>query len=137
MKNIKIILSLFIFAFCILSCSKDEEAKAPVGPIKEYPANMIYVWSGTVTRTDNNNTIASQLIWDIKANGVLEVNNGNQPKIIGEWYLIGNIFTCSYKSISGALLTYQLIKNKELVMTGFRGLNGETSGAGHVIMLVI
>ena len=35
MKNIKTILALFIFAFCILSCSKDEETADKVSPVLE------------------------------------------------------------------------------------------------------
>ena len=94
MKNIKIIFALLICTFCILSCTKDEEAKVPVEPIKEYPSNMtLYPWDGRVTSSDNGFPPQTNLRWDIKANGVLEVLNGNQPKITGECYMIGNIFT--------------------------------------------
>ena len=139
MKNIKTILVLFIFAFCILSCSKDEEAKPIAGPIKEYPANMIYQWDGTVTQDDFGNTGQTSLRWTIKANGVLEVldfANPNSPLIAGTWFMNGNIFYCTY-TISGKTYTYQLIKNKALVMVGFRGLNGETSGSGRVHIFVV
>ena len=137
MKNIKTILALFIFAFCILSCSKDEEAKPIAGPLKEYPANMIYQWDGTVRQTDFGFTTETALRWNIKANGVLEILNGAQPAIIGEWYMIGNVFTCNYTSNTAEKLTFQLLKSKTLNMVGFKGLNGETSGSGRVYIYVI
>ena len=137
MKNIKTILALFIFAFCILSCSKDEEAKPIAGPLKEYPANMIYQWDGTVRQTDFGFTTETALRWNIKANGVLEILNGAQPAIIGEWYMIANVFTCNYTSNTGEKLTFQLLKSKTLNMVGFKGLNGETSGSGRVYIYVI
>ena len=136
MKKLKIILALLIFTFCILSCSKEEE-KAPVGPVKEYPAEMIYPWSGTVRQADFGFTAETDLDWNIKADGVLEVRNANQPKIIGEWYMIGNIFTCTYINTVGVKLTFQLLKSRSLNMVGFRGLNGETSGSGRVYVYVV
>ena len=137
MKNIKTIIVLFIFGFYILSCSKDEETKVAAGPVKEYPTNMIYQWDGTVRQTDFGFTTETQLQWNIKANGVIEIFNGAQPKIIGEWYMIGNIFTCNYTTSTGEKLTFQLLKSKTLNMVGFKGLNGETSGSGRVYIYVV
>ena len=137
MKNIKTILALFIFAFCILSCSKDEETKVAAAPVKEYPANMIYQWDGTFTQTDLGNTPTTSLTLNVKSNGVLEVLRWNQPTIIGDWYMIGNILTCTYTSSSGERLSYQRIKGKTFLMVGFRGLNGETFGAGRVRLDVV
>ena len=137
MKNIKIILALTIFSICILSCSKDNDTKVAAGPVKEYPTNMIYRWDGSFRQTDLGNTAETQLIWNIKANGVMEITNGAQPTIIGEWYMIGNIFTCNYTSSSGLKMTFQLLKSKTLNMVGFRGLNGENSGSGRVYVYVV
>lgn len=136
MKNIKTILALVIFAIGITSCSKDDEP-APRTITKEYPENMMqYPWIGEVTAFDIGGQTTG-LEWNLKPNGRLEVRNGNQPPIIGEWYMIGNIFTCKYTSATGEQWTYQLIKNSALVMVGFRGLSGETSGSGRVYMYVV
>ena len=137
MKNIKIIVAIFICIFCISSCSKDDDTKVAAEPLKEYPTNMIYKWDGSYRQTDFGTNPDTQLIWDIKANGVMEITNAAQPPIIGEWYMIGNIFTCSYTSSTGIKMTFQLLKSKTLNMVGFRGLNGETSGSGRVYVYVV
>ena len=136
----KLISAFIIIAFCTLSCSNDDESE--VKPIaKEYPENMIKQWDGWVTDLDfgENAQNTTNMRWFIKANGVLEVFNfgsPNTPLIVGTWYMNGNIFNCTY-TINGKTYTYQLIKNKSLVMVGFRGLNNETSGAGRVNIYVI
>ena len=129
---------LFVITLFVISCSKDNEAPKIIPIQKEYPANMIYRWDGSVRADDaGSGAVQTSLIWNVKANGVLEVRNGAQPLIIGEWYIIANIFNCTYIAIDEKKYTYQLIKSKTLNMVGFRGLNGETSGSGRVYIQVI
>lgn len=141
MKNLKTILALLIFASSIMSCSKDDEPAAKV-IAREYPADMIInQWNGSSRETDFGNTPEKMLEWHLKANGVLEVSYDEgvfqQTRILGEWYMQGNIFYCTYISKNEKKYTYKLLKNKSLVMIGFRGINGETSGAGRVYIYVI
>ena len=138
MKNMKKILAVIVLIIGFLSCSKDNEAPKIIPIQKEYPANMIYRWDGSVRADDaGSGAVQTSLIWNVKANGVLEVINVAQPDIIGEWYMIGNIFNCTYTASDGKKYTYQLIKSKTANMVGFRGINGETSGSGRVYIQVI
>lgn len=120
----------------LTSCSKDDDAPAS-NIIKEYPENMIQEWTGSVSSNDFVDNPTTALQWNLKPNGRLEVRNGTQALIIGEWYMIGNIFTCKYTAATGQEFTYQLIKNNNLIMIGFTGLNGDTSGNGRVFILVV
>lgn len=143
MKNLKTIFALLCFSSIILSCSKDEETKPTTSAIvKEYPASMIYDWNGSVTASDFGTTSPQkQLRWKVKANGVLEIiqDDGAFPptSITGEWYMQGDTFYCSYLSSNGNKYTYKLLKNKDLNMVGFRGINGLYSGSGRVYVYVI
>ena len=134
MKNIKTIFVLLFLTICISSCSNDDDNKIS----KEYPESMIYQWDGYVYQTDLPFGQTTPLKWFIKSNGVLEVYNFDNVDelIVGNWYMNDNIFYCTY-TINSITYNYELIKNTALIMTGFRGINNETSGAGQVEMFVV
>ena len=143
MKKLKKILAVIVLLIGFLSCTKDnEEPKiVPVTVQKEYPTFVLERWDGSVTDTDFINGNEEMIGWNVKANGVLEVYRdegvSQTTAIKGEWYMQGDIFYCTYLSKNGKNYTYKLIKNKALVMLGFRGINGETSGSGRVYIYVI
>ena len=131
MKKLKIILALVLLLSFAISCSNDDDAVN-----KEYPENMLYRWEGELTKGELSGAVTS-FAWNLKANGVLEVLQGNTVIATGIWYMNGNIFNATYTLNSGEKYTYQLIKNKALSMTGYRGLNDEVSGAGKVFLYVV
>jgi hypothetical protein len=131
MKKLKVILALVLLSFAF-SCSNDDDQTVH----KEYPENMIQRWDGQLTQGDLGGTVTA-FVWNLKADGVLEVKEGNTVIATGTWYMNGNIFNATYTLNSGVQYSYQLIKNKALVMTGFRGLNNEVSGAGRIFVFVV
>lgn len=141
MKNLETIFAIFTLTCSLLSCSKSDDPKSQA-PSKEYPASIIYQWDGSVTATDFGTTYPQKTLrLKVKANGILEVFTdegvAQTTPIISEWYTQGDIFYCSYTSSNGKKYTYKLLRNKDLNMVGFRGINGETSGAGRIYIFVV
>jgi len=132
MKKLKIISALVLLISFAISCTNDDDQTV----YKEYPENMLYRWEGELTKGELSGAVTS-FAWNLKANGVLEVLQGNTVIATGTWYMNGNIFNATYTLNSGEKYTYQLIKNKALSMTGYRGLNDEVSGAGKVFLYVV
>lgn len=135
-KTLLRLVMLVILSFTIMNCSKDDDSTAKK-MVKEYPENVIYKWDGFLTVNEMGGSQPINITWHVKANGLLEVKNGNQAILTGEWYMKGNIFTCTYTDYNGEVVTFQLIKSKTANMAGFKGLNQETSGAGRINMYVV
>ncbi|MEO7978649.1 hypothetical protein [Flavobacterium sp.] len=132
MKKLKMISALVLLLSFAFSCSNDDDQTVH----KEYPENMLQRWDGQLTQGELSGTVTA-FVWNLKANGVLEVMEGNTVIATGSWYMNGNVFNGTYTLNSGEKYSYQLIKNKALVMTGFRGLNNEVAGAGRIFIFVV
>ena len=135
-KSLLKLVMLLILSFTLMNCSKDDDS-ATTKIVKEYPENLVYRWDGFMTVNEMGGGQPINISWLVKANGLLEVVTVNQPILTGEWYMNGNIFTCTYTDYNGEVVTFQLIKSKTANMAGFKGLNQETSGAGRINMYVV
>ena len=134
MKKLKIIAALILLIFFAFSCSNDDDSETVR---KEYPENMLHNWEVVLSPSEYSTEGKIGFNCTLKPNGVLELKEGAVVTAIGTWYMKGNIFNCTYTLNSGGTFSYQLIKGKNLFMTGYRGINNEVTGAGKIEMFVV